>query len=220
MSRLSDDERARRKAERKAARRAAKGGSPAGADAAGAMPTDASPSTVPDAAAIAARRDPGVDAAARAVEAARTGMSDALDGAVDAGRLAADPREWFRRDPIRTAAFAGGAGFLAVGGPKRVLRAASRLVTRRPSGAGLLPDEIERVLKDAGLTRDPKVRSALERDFAAYLQARGKAKPAASASASFWRTYDVLIGPIGNRAARTLVERLFEAAGTEERRSP
>ncbi|GEM_PF-1591624 len=200
MSGMKDPEKAARKAERKAARRAAAAevSAPATSEEAPARPLD-----------------PRVAEAARSVAEARSALGEALDGAVDTGKIAIDPREWFRRDPLRTAALAGGAGFLAVGGPKRVLRAAGRLIPRRrPSGAGLLPDEIERVLRDHALARDPKIRRAIEQDFADYLRARGKVRPAASATISFWRTYDVLVGPIGRQAAKSLVERLFSA--TEE----
>ena len=49
-----------------------------------------------------------------------------------------------------------------------------------------------------------------------YLRARGHARPQPSATTSFWRTYDVLVGPIGRQAARMLVERLVRAAGDED----
>ena len=71
---------------------------------------------------------------------------------------------------------------------------------------------IDKILRDSGVARDPKVRTALERDFATYLRARGHARPQPSATTSFWRTYDVLVGPIGRQAAKGLVERLFSAS--------
>lgn len=219
---------AARRAERQAARAAAAtrgdgAAGPSGDPGSGAAPGPADPSMpaargAGDASGTPAPRplDPAVVRAQADLVAARAELGLALDGAIDAGKAAADPRTWVRRDPKRTAALAGGAGFLVLGGPKRVLRAAGRLLPRRgPSGAGLLPDEIERVLRDAGLAGDPRVRAALERDFADYLQRKGRVRREPGAATSFWRTYDVLAGPIGRRAAQVLVARLFDAGRTE-----
>ncbi|MFO1540373.1 MAG: hypothetical protein ACKOTZ_07985 [Chloroflexota bacterium] len=249
MSRTDDPDRMARKAARKAERQARRAGAaavppPAAGDAAGATPpgdavgatpaaadaraagatpaagaAPADPGT-PSAATTARPVDPAVARAQAELALARAELGLALDGAVDAGKAAADPRTWVRRDPVRTAALAGGAGFLALGGPRRVLRAAGRLLPRRgPSGAGLLPDEVERVLRDSGLSRDPKVRAALERDFADYLRRKGRVRREPGAATSFWRTYDALVGPIGRRGAQVLVARLFDAGRKDDPRA-
>ena len=77
--------------------------------------------------------------------------------------------------------------------------------------AGLLPPEIEKVLKDAGLAKDPEVRRALNEDFADYLKQKGKYEPQPTAASSLWRTFDRVAGPLGTAGARVLVQRLMEA---------
>ena len=119
-----------------------------------------------------------------------------------------------RRNPVKTAALIGGTGFLLVGGPRRVVRSLGRRVLPQPRpdpNAGILPAEIEKVLKDTGVARDPEVRRALNRDFADYLKQKGKYGPEPNAAASFWRTFDKVVGPLGTAGARMMVQRLMEA---------
>lgn len=158
---------------------------------------------------------PEVRDAMAEVEAARAAMAEAVDDLVEATQSALDIPEKVRRNPVRTAALVGGTGFLLVGGPRRVLRFVARRVrgpSRRPDPyAGILPEEIEKVLKDTGVAKDPEVRRALNRDFAEYLRQKGTYRPEPNAAASFWRTFDRLAGPLGTAGARVLVERLLEA---------
>lgn len=142
---------------------------------------------------------------------ARKGVAHETDGLTDSIREAVDIPAKVKRDPLKAAALAGGAGFLLLGGPKKVLRGIGRALPRRERDpyAGLLPDEIEKVLKDTGLARDPRVRQALDRDFAEYLRRKGKAQPLPNARASLWRTYDTVVGPLGTIGAKKLVEQLF-----------
>jgi hypothetical protein len=53
------------------------------------------------------------------------------------------------------------------------------------------------------------VRAHLERDFASYLKAE-HAKDPANARVSIWKTYNLLLGTVGARAARELVKLLFD----------
>jgi hypothetical protein len=152
--------------------------------------------------------------ARRRLHAARRSLGSDLDALTDATQSALDIPAKIRKDPIKSVALAGGAGFLLLGGPRRLIRAAgSRLFPgRKDRYRGLLPDDIERVLRDTGLAGEPRVRQALEADFADYLKNKGVAAGAEpSAARSFWRTYDTLIGPLGTVAARVLIERLFAA---------
>jgi hypothetical protein len=160
---------------------------------------------------------------------ARKGVAAETDGLTDSIREAVDIPAKVKREPLKAAALAGGAGFLLLGGPKKVLRGIGRAMPRRERDpyAGLLPDEIEKVLKDTGLAQDPRVRQALDRDFAEYLRRKGKAQPLPNARASLWRTYDTVVGPLGTVGAKKLVERLFAAdsfkagdAGTQPDRKP
>ncbi len=119
---------------------------------------------------------PEVRAAMAELEAARAGMADSLDQLTSATQSALDVPAKIRRNPVKTAALVGGTGFLLVGGPRRVARMVGRRVfPRRPDPhAGLLPPEIEKVLKDSGVASDPEVRRALDKDFAEYLKKKGR----------------------------------------------
>jgi hypothetical protein len=148
------------------------------------------------------------------VTAARAALGSSLDELTDATKSAVDIPAKVRRNPGKTLALAGGAGFLIAGGPKRVLRAfTGRIGSRTPRDPydGLLPDEIERVLRDSAVAKDPAVRRALEEDFADYLSRKGRLEPEATPAAVLWRTFDRVAGPLGTAGARLLVMRLMEA---------
>mgnify|MGYP001813051876 FL=1 len=147
------------------------------------------------------------------LEAARAELSGSLDQLADATQSALDVPAKIRRNPVKTAALVGGTGFLLVGGPRRVARMVGRRIfPRRPDPhAGILPPEIEKVLKDSGVAKDPDVRRALNKDFAEYLKSKGKYGPEPTAAASFWRTFDRVAGPLGTAGARVMVQRLMEA---------
>jgi hypothetical protein len=163
---------------------------------------------------------PQIAAALADVEAAREGVKQSLDELTDATRSALDLPAKIRRNPVKAAALVGGAGFLLAGGPRRVVRfAVGRVRPAKPEPyVGLMPPEIERVLKDAGLADDPEVRRALDEDFAEYLKSKGRYDPAPTASTSLWRTFDRLAGPLGTAGARILVQRIMEADRDRSRR--
>jgi len=157
--------------------------------------------------------------ARRKVIDARGALGDEFDELSASVRTAVDIPAKVRRNPVQTAALAGGAGFLLVGGPRRVLRAVAGRVrprNRRPH-EGLLPDEIERLVKKRSGHEAPEIAGALENDFADYLKRKGKAEPPPTAEQSFWRTYDSFIGPLASIAARELAQRLFQP---EKARTP
>ncbi len=147
------------------------------------------------------------------IEAARVELSGSLDQLADATHSALDVPAKIKRNPAKTAALVGGTGFLLVGGPRRVARFVGRRVfPQRPDPhAGILPPEIEKVLKDSGVAKDPSVRRALNKDFAEYLKSKGRYEPEPTAAASFWRTFDRVAGPLGTAGARVMVQRLMEA---------
>jgi hypothetical protein len=159
---------------------------------------------------------PEVVEAMAEVEAARTAMADSLDDLSGAAQSALDVPAKIKRNPVKTVALVGGTGFLLIGGPKRVARLVGRRIfTQRPDPhAGILPPEIERVLKDSGVAKDPSVRRALNKDFAEYLKGKGKYEPEPNPVASFWRTFDRVAGPLGTAGARVMVQRLLEAEQT------
>jgi hypothetical protein len=157
---------------------------------------------------------PEVAAAAADVAAARAALALSLDELTDAAKSAVDIPAKVRRNPGKTLALAGGAGFLVAGGPRRVLRAVTNRVApsqKRDPGSGLLPDEIDRVLRDSTVAKDPEVRRAIEADFADYLRRKGKVEPEPTPALVFWRTFDRVAGPLGTAGARLLVMRLMEA---------
>jgi hypothetical protein len=147
------------------------------------------------------------------LEAARVEFSGSLDQLTDATQSALDVPAKIRRNPAKTAALVGGTGFLLVGGPRRVVRfVGRRIFPQRPDPhAGILPPQIEKVLKDSGVAKDPAVRRALNKDFAEYLKNKGKYSREPNAAASFWRTFDRVAGPLGTAGARIMVQRLMEA---------
>jgi hypothetical protein len=156
----------------------------------------------------------------RQVIRAREELGDGLDDLTLAFRSAIDIPAKIRKNPLQTAAIAGGAGFLAVGGPKKVIRAAVHRIRpsmRRPH-EGLLPREIGKVVKRKGGPRADEVETALENDFADYLKQKGKVQASEpSAQKSLWKTYDTIVGPLGVLVAKQLVDRLGAAAANRPR---
>lgn len=113
--------------------------------------------------------------AARAeVEAAREALAGEYDKLGKSARDAVDIPAKIRRAPAQSAALAGGALFLALGGPGRVFGRVKRAIvgTPPPLPKSMLPDEIERALRGLGENGDA-VRGALEQSFADYLDTRG-----------------------------------------------
>lgn len=151
------------------------------------------------------------------LRAAREDVARSLDELTGATQSALDVPAKIRRNPLKTAALVGATGFLVVGGPRRIARLVADRVLPQPRPdphGGLLPPEIEKVLKDSGVASDPEVRRALDKDFAEYLRNKGKLREEPHAAASFWRTFDRLAGPLGTAGARVMVQRLMEAEQT------
>ena len=157
---------------------------------------------------------PAVVEAMAELDAAHANMGESLDELTNATRSALDVPATIKRNPVKTAALVGGTGFLLAGGPRRVVRFIGRRILPQPRPdpyAGILPGEIEKVLKDSGVAKDPEVRRALNHDFADYLKQKGKYGQPPNAAASFWRTFDRVAGPLGTAGARLMVMRLMEA---------
>jgi hypothetical protein len=150
----------------------------------------------------------------RQVIRAREDLGDGLDDLTLAFRSAIDIPAKIRKNPLQTAGLAAGAGFLAVGGPKKVIRAAVHRIrpsTRRPH-EGLLPKDINKVVRRNTGPRADEVETALENDFADYLKKKGKVTESEpNAGKSLWKTYDTIVGPLGALVAKQLVDRLAAA---------
>ena len=145
------------------------------------------------------------DAARDRVLAARAALGDELDALEASARAAIDVPAKVRRSPAKAAAVAGSVGFLLLGGPNRLFRAAKRAVSgpTAPLPKRMLPDEIEKTLRELGDDGD-KVRGALERDFAGYARQAAKARLGLTALLT-----TTVAKPLLNRAARTAGEWLF-----------
>jgi hypothetical protein len=117
----------------------------------------------------------GTDAARERVLAARAQLGDELVVLEASARAAVDIPAKIKRSPAKAAAVAGGAGFLVVGGPRRVFNGVKRAVKgpSKPLPKAMLPDEIEKTLRKLGTDGDA-VRGALERDFADYAKQAAK----------------------------------------------
>jgi hypothetical protein len=148
---------------------------------------------------------------------ARRALAAEVDDLGTATRAALDIPAKVRRNPLRTAGIAGGAAFLAVGGPKRVLKAVERRVapTRRQRLESILPKDIARTVDRIGGNAEA-VRGQLERDFRDYLDRRHP-EDTPNARRSLWRTYDIMVGSLGTLAARQLAKKLFEAPSDRAR---
>ena len=141
------------------------------------------------------------DAARDRVLAARAALGDELEALEASARAAVDIPAKVRRSPAKAAAIAGSAGFVVLGGPKRIFGAARRAVfgPNADLPRQMLPKEIEKTLKKLGDDGD-KVRGAIERDFAAYATEAAKKNPPVPAM-------------IATSIGRPLLQRGLKAAG-------
>lgn len=152
------------------------------------------------------------------VENARRVAGAELNELGEAARAAIDIPAKVRRNPLRVAGLASGLAFLALGGPKRVLRAAESRFwpSRQQRVKQVLPDEVARVVNRLGDEAEA-VRDHLERDFVRYLEKRHP-QEVPNARRSLWKTYDTLLAPIGGAAAAALAKRLFESPADRRKR--
>jgi hypothetical protein len=151
--------------------------------------------------------DPATIAALAEVVAARAALDDELVRLEATARAAVDIRAKVKRNPGRAAAVVGGTAFLAVGGPRRVLRGAKHRVFGRPDPLppSLLPDKVEKAVSALG-EDGAKVRGALEREFAAFVDTNRKG------DSKFMRRLLLTGGiPLASQIGREIVKRVFEA---------
>ena len=144
------------------------------------------------------------DAARDRVLAARARLGEELETLEASARAAIDIPARVRRSPARAAAIASGAGFVLLGGPKRLFGAAKRAVFGPPVPLPkrMLPDEIEKTLRDLGDDGD-KVRGALERDFATYARAASRERDLAGLLTTS------IARPLLSRGAKAAAEWIF-----------
>jgi hypothetical protein len=151
-----------------------------------------------------------VAAARQEVANARLAAESELDEMGTAVRSAVDIPTKIKRDPVRYGALGAGAAFLAVNGPKRVLRAVEKRVFPRPKVKRLTPKEVQQTIDRLPEEDREAVHNRLEKEFASYLKKEHpKAEP--SARHSLWNTYDLFVGIVGGALARELVKRFIDA---------
>jgi hypothetical protein len=151
--------------------------------------------------------DPATIAALAEVLAARAALEDELVRLEATARAAVDIRAKVKRNPGRTAAVVGGAAFVAVGGPRRVLRSVKHRVfgVPDPLPPSLLPEQVEKAVRALG-DDGTKVRGALEREFAAFVDTNRKG------DSKFVRRILLTGGvPLASQISREIVKRVFEA---------
>ncbi|MBA2490118.1 MAG: hypothetical protein H0V36_12510 [Chloroflexi bacterium] len=150
--------------------------------------------------------------AQQGVVAARRQLGHELDEMRLATRSAVDIPAKVRKHPVETIGLIGGAGFLALGGPKRIIQAIEHRVrpTRKDRLKGILPKDIERMVDKTGQNAE-QVRQRLEQDFFDWMAKRRPQQAPANARQSLWKTYDSFIGPLGALGAKSLIERLLAA---------
>lgn len=152
--------------------------------------------------------DEATAAAAAEVGAARAALGDELVRLEAAARAAVDVRAKIRRNPGKAAAAVAGTAFVVGGGPRRVLRSARRRIFGAPDPLppSLLPDQVERAVRALG-DDGAKVRGALEREFASFVDANRKTE------SRFTRRVLLTAGvPLASQVARALVKRLMETS--------
>ena len=152
----------------------------------------------------------GSESARAQVLAAREALAGELELLEASARTAVDVPAKVRRNPVKTAGVAAGAGFILVGGPQKLFRRAKRAVLgpSEPLPRSMLPDEIERAVRELGTDGD-KVRGTLEREFAAYLQQTAKARKQRGPGAISLIVLSSLIRPLVERYGKQTIDQLF-----------
>lgn len=149
--------------------------------------------------------------AARAeVLTARGAVEEQLEQLEASARAAVDIPAKVRRNPVRTAAVAGGAAFIFLRGPGKVYRRAKRAVfgAEPELPTSMLPKEIDETLRKLGTDGD-RVRGTIERDFAAYLADNADARQGRDLRAIRALIIYTVVRPLLQRYGRRLVEELF-----------
>ena len=151
------------------------------------------------------------DAALAEVVAARADAEEQLERLEASARAAIDIPAKIKRSPAKAAGVAAGAAFLALGGPKRLVRRARRAVRGEEEDlpSELLPKEVERTLRKLG-TDGRKVRATLEKEFARYLDERAKERRKEGLVAAGLALAGNVLRPVTMRAGKTLAERVLD----------
>jgi hypothetical protein len=154
------------------------------------------------------------DAARAEVLAARDGLDEELVKLEAAGRAAVDIPARLRREPAKVLGTAGGAAFLLLGGPKRLLKGARRAVLGEKADIpkSMLPPEIEKQLKKLGPDGE-KIRGTIEREFANYLDETAPRRKERDLSGTAAQVLGGVLLPVTKRLGKQLAERALDPDG-------
>lgn len=143
------------------------------------------------------------------VLAAREALGEELVRLEASARAAVDVKAKIKRNPVKAAGLAAGAGFLVIGGPKRVLRRAKRAVMgpEEPLPTSMLPKEIDAALGSLG-TDGERVRGVIEREFASYLKATEPARRSRNLGGAFMVVSVAVLRPLVLRYSRHLADQI------------
>jgi hypothetical protein len=152
----------------------------------------------------------GTSAARAQVLAARAALDDELVRLEASARAAVDVKAKIKRNPGKAVGLAAGAGFLAVGGPKRVLRRARTAVfgPKEPLPTSMLPKEIDKALGRLGDDGE-RVRGLVEREFASYLQATEPERRRRNLGGAATIVSVAFLRPLVLRYSKHLAEQIF-----------
>jgi hypothetical protein len=148
------------------------------------------------------------DQARNEVIAARQGLLDEADGMRRSALEAVNLPAKARHDPLRFGALAAAGGFVALGGPRRLIGRVRRAVLGAPAPKSLLPEEIEKAVE--GMGKDSTaVKRSLEREFADYLEEKRAEREHSTVTGMLLGVGSSFVGAFGERAARRIVQELL-----------
>ena len=158
----------------------------------------------------------GTSVARAEVLAAREALDEELVRLEASVRAAVDIPAKIKRNPVKAAGLAGGAAFVVLGGPRRVLRGARHAVFGRPAPLpeSMLPEEIDASLRKLGEDGD-KVRGLLEHEFASYLVHTEPARRGRNLRGAVTLVTIAFIRPLALRYSKRLAEQIFSTDGNE-----
>ena len=154
------------------------------------------------------------DAARAEVLAARAQLDEELVRLEASGRAAVDIPARLRREPTKVLGAAGGAAFLLLGGPKRLVGGVRRAIfgAKAEVPTSMLPPEVEKTLKKLGPDGE-KVWGTLEREFAAYLDEKAPQRRERDLTSTAADLLSSTFKPVALRLGRQLAERALDPDG-------
>jgi hypothetical protein len=158
----------------------------------------------------------GTSDARAQVLAARQALDEELVRLEASARAAVDVKAKVKRNPGKTVGLVAGAGFLAVGGPRRVLRRAKSVVLgpKEPLPKSMLPKEVDAALGRLGDDGE-RVRGLIEREFASYLVATEPARKSRNLGGAATIVSVAFLRPLVLRYSKHLADQIFSTDAKE-----